>query len=119
MGRPRSTRSADTSTQHSLSTSDRRLVFSGPLTPTPTPTPALTTDFLIQSLVASPDPVGSGQAVSFTVNAFTPTGPGINPTISIVLPSGVSFSACSPNCTPPGTPNGGTVTANFNNVAAG
>ena len=57
--------------------------------------------------------------MSFAVNAFTAVGPGINPTISIVLPSGVSFSTCSPNCTPPGTSNGGTVTANFNNVAAG
>jgi len=57
--------------------------------------------------------------MSFTVNAFTAIGPGINPTISIVLPSGVSFSSCSPNCTPPGTSNGGTVTATFQNVAGG
>src|SRR6185436_17156131 len=65
------------------------------------------------SFAASPNPVGTGQVVSFTVNARVSDGPALFPTISVVLPSGMSFTSCEPNCTPPGTANGGTVSNTF------
>src|SRR5215213_4150362 len=83
-------------------------------TPTPTPTPS---DFALESFVATPNPVGTNQYVNFKVSARALNGPALNPTISVVLPFGVTFVGCEPFCVAPGTSDGGTVNANFGGLS--
>ncbi|HKG81189.1 MAG TPA: NF038122 family metalloprotease, partial [Pyrinomonadaceae bacterium] len=83
-------------------------------TPTPTPTPS---DFALESFVATPNPVGITQYVNFKVSARALNGPALNPTISVVLPFGVTFVGCEPFCVAPGTSDGGTVNANFGDLS--
>jgi len=73
-------------------------------------------DFAVESFVASPDPVSTTQFVNFVVTARALNGPALSASISIVLPSEVSFLGCNV-CNAPGTPNGGTATSFVENVA--
>lgn len=54
--------------------------------------------------------------MSIEVTARVSSGPALTPTMSIVLPTGMSFASCQPNCTAPGTANGGTVSNTFANT---
>jgi alpha-tubulin suppressor-like RCC1 family protein len=88
--------------------------------PTPSPSPTPNADLAIESFVASPNPVATTQYVNFVVAGHN-LGPGtaISAQLSVLLPAGTSFSSCTPNCSGPGTQNGGTATAFLGNVASG
>jgi alpha-tubulin suppressor-like RCC1 family protein len=88
--------------------------------PSPTPTPIALADLAIQAFAVSPDPVATGQFIAFVVvGQNLGPGPGFFPTVSVVLPSGVTFLGCSPGCTPPSGSDGGTVQLSLDSVAVG
>ena len=89
-------------------------------TPTPSPTPTPPADLVIDSFIASPDPVPKSQFVNFVVTARN-VGPGTadNTQISMNLPAGVSFFTCSFTCTPPAGGDGGFTVASLGNVPSG
>ena len=89
-------------------------------TPTPSPTPTPPADLIVDSFVASPDPVASSQFVSF-VMAGRNVGPGFaaDTQLSMTLPAGVSFFTCTPLCSVPAGTDGGTTVASLGNVPPG
>ena len=85
--------------------------------PTPTPTPTPPADLVIDSFVASPDPVPTTQFVNFVVSARNGgPGPATNMQVSVALPSGVSFVSCLPSCSPPAGVDGGSASTTFGTV---
>jgi len=101
---------------------------SGP-TPTPTPTPIPTptpsptppsADLVMKAFTAAPEPVTSGQQLSFTV-LISNRGPAdaVNSSITLALPSGTRFLSCVPNtgsCVGPAGTDGGNVVANLGSL---
>jgi uncharacterized repeat protein (TIGR01451 family) len=88
-------------------------------TPTPSPTPP-SADLVMQALTAAPEPVTSGQTLSFTV-AISNRGPAeaVNSTITLGLPSGTRFLSCVPNtgtCIGPTSTDGGNVVASLGSL---
>ncbi|HKZ79229.1 MAG TPA: chitobiase/beta-hexosaminidase C-terminal domain-containing protein, partial [Pyrinomonadaceae bacterium] len=90
--------------------------------PTPTPTPTPTADLEIQFFSAAPNPVTSGQQLTFAITARN-NGPaeanGVQ--LSILLPSGTRYISCETSqgfCNGTAQSDGGTVTASFGSLSA-
>src|SRR5688572_23596217 len=87
-------------------------------TPTPSPTPTPPADMGIESFVASPNQLTTGQIVTFALTARnTGPGPAHFPKFSIVLPSGTTFNSCLPGCTSPAGSDGGTAELTLDTLA--
>jgi len=85
--------------------------------PTPSPTPTPPADLVIDSFVASPDPVATTQFVNFVVSARNGgPGPATNMQLSVALPADVSFVSCLPGCSPPPGADGGSASTTFANI---
>jgi alpha-tubulin suppressor-like RCC1 family protein len=89
-------------------------------TPTPSPTPTPQADMVVDSFVATPEPVATSQFVNFAFTARNAgPGPAPSPQLSITLPSGTSFVSCSPGCFAPPVSNGGTAQITLDTFSAG